>query len=42
MNRKFPKRRPFFTVRGFIFIGAAVLMALVIGYCAATMFGGIP
>lgn len=42
MNRKYPKYRPFFTVRGLLFIALAVIMSLALGYCAATVFGVVP
>lgn len=42
MNRKHPRSRPFFTVRGFVVIAVAVLVALGIGAAVATLLGAHP
>lgn len=40
MNRKFPRSRPFFTIRGLILFGCVLGFALVAGFLVATVMQG--
>lgn len=42
MNPKHPRSRPFFTVRGFVVIVLAILLAAAGGYLFANYTGFIP